>query len=363
MLDGAGDQRLAGQGAGITGKPLQVLLDHRPGDAGEAGDLGMVGGEPAGEAAQRFACQPHCLRPVERGVQPQPQVAFGCLADRRSAGLGYQVIRPAGALTGPGQRRLADLPDVEQQHVDGVQPGQLRAGIPQPGAGGHPARSTAEQQLAQLGEIIALAERADRCPQLEQIFAGDGVQVRVAAVHQQPAEPPRQVLAGAFAGVAELSHPAGMPLQQGQVDTEPPPARGGMKRPGELAAQQELIIEADTTGQRQVDQVPGGLMAWPAAGGAQAGAGKAEPHRQRRGEPVLQVRPAFSEPPVDAHPRRPRVAGGDMGADPAAVVVFARVRPRQRRPSCRGRRSLRGHGPARSAAAYSARTCSSLTRV
>ena len=114
-------------------------------------------------------------------------------------GSGIEVNRPAGGRLGAGQRRLADLPGVEQQNVDGVQPGQLPADIPQRGTRGHLARDVAEQQLAQFGEVIACTERADRGAQFQQILAGDGVQVVATPAQYQPC-PQRQVLAGAVAG-------------------------------------------------------------------------------------------------------------------------------------------------------------------
>ena len=89
---------------------------------GQGGDLRMGVDHPDDESAQRVTDVSYRLRSVQARVQAQQQVALDHRLDLRRADLWNEVVHP-GARVHPSGWRLGNLPDLEQQHVCRVQPG------------------------------------------------------------------------------------------------------------------------------------------------------------------------------------------------------------------------------------------------
>lgn len=328
----------------------------------------MRGGEPVDEPAQRLPGQVHRLRPVQLRLQPLAQVALHHRADGRRARFGQQPVRPADVLAGAARGRFGDLADVEQQHVHRVQ--LVQVVVAEPLRTVHPHPAAAVELGAQRGEVRTVGEAPHGLTELEQVLIPDRREVDVAAVQQQPAEAPGQVRRRGRAAVTELDQPVGVPGEQVQVDPEPTPAAGRVEQPGVLASQQQRVVQADTTDQGQVDQVAAGLMRPSTQVAVQPLVDEPQPHRQRRGEPVAQVRPRLDEPAVGAHPLPAGHLGRHVRRQPCPVGGLARVHPPAARAGVPvdddggGGPSRRpGHRRACSAARYSARTASSEMRV
>ena len=113
-------QRCAGVLACLGAEPAQELFGVFAVQVGQAGHLGVRRGHPGHQTTKGVAEVPHGLRPVEVGLQVQPQVAVQHGADPRRREVRHQVVDPAAGVD-PSGRRLVHLPDVKQQCLQRMQ--------------------------------------------------------------------------------------------------------------------------------------------------------------------------------------------------------------------------------------------------
>jgi hypothetical protein len=202
-----------------------------------------------------------------------------------------------------------------------------------------------------------LAEAQGGLGQLVEVRRGDGAQVGITAVQQNPPEGPPQVPARGPGGEVEFLESSAVPVEQVQIHAQPAGVHRTGERAGELPAHQQVIVQRDAADQRQVGQV-GHHHTRPAVRVVATvhDRGVEQAQLQRGVEPVLQPGPPIHERGERLHARASDAVRRVLTPDPGAVLGTIRVLHRHRRQGHRPDRRVAGHRRSCKAAVYSART-------
>ncbi len=166
-------------------------LEVGPVELGEACDLGMGVAQPAQQVAEGVPGGPGRFLPL-LGAQAQAQPSL----DRRGDG-GWgpgrrQAFPPRVGAAQLPKRRLGHLADVEQQHVQDVEPDLARLGeLGHELLGAETPSHCGHVRGADVAGVGVLAVAADPVAELDELVVGDGRDVGVAPPQGEARERPR----------------------------------------------------------------------------------------------------------------------------------------------------------------------------